>query len=297
MARIAAIRRQEDRLALNPLCHTQVMTHGRKVAKAIILLHGYTNCPLQFQIFGEGLYRRGYNVLIPRVPHHGLADRLTTETALLSSTELARVVDESVDIAAGLGEHITIAGISSGGVMAAWAAQQRRDVDLAVVMAPMFGLRIVPALFTAPVMNLAARLPNRFMWWDPRYGPNTPGPSCGYPRFSTHGLAEVFRLGSAVRRAARRDAPAARSILVITNAADIAVNNTLTKRLVRTWRRHQIQDLRTYRFPLRLKLMHDFVDPEQANQPIERVYPVLVDLITEDGRAWQDARDRLLEPA
>ncbi|NJP05385.1 MAG: alpha/beta hydrolase [Chloroflexaceae bacterium] len=46
---------------------------------------------------------------------------------------------ESVDIARGLGRHVTIAGISVGGTIAGWAAQFRADVDCAVLIAPALG--------------------------------------------------------------------------------------------------------------------------------------------------------------
>ena len=47
----------------------------------------------------------------------------------------------AVDIAAGLGDQVTIAGLSAGGVVAAWAAQHRRDVHRAVLIAPSLGVR------------------------------------------------------------------------------------------------------------------------------------------------------------
>lgn len=284
LARISALRAREERgPALNPVCRTQMMTHQRKVERAIVLLHGYTDCPQQFHSLGRQFHERGYNVLIPRLPHHGLADRMTTTSARLTATELARLTDEAADIAHGLGEHVTIAGLSAGGVMAAWAAQHRPDLDLAVVMSPAFGLRVVPALLTTPVMHLTALLPNTFFWWDPLTRENAPGP--GYPRFSSHGLSEILRLGAAVRREAARRPPAADAILVITNAADFAVNNRLTRSLVRAWRKHGAKNLRTYEFPLGLNVLHDFVGPNQAYQQVDNVYPVLFDLIVSPGAA------------
>jgi carboxylesterase len=283
-ARIAALQTEEaGGPALNPICCTQLLTHQRKVARAIVLLHGYTDCPQQFLSLGQQLHARGYNVLIPRLPHHGLADRMTTASAQLTAAELAHLTDEAVDAAHGLGEHVAVAGISAGGVMAAWAAQHRVDLDQAVVMSPALGLRVVPAFLTTPVMRLMAARPNRFLWWDPRTKEKAPGP--GYPRFSTHGLSEILRLGAAVRHAAARRSPAAGAIVVITNASDLAVNNHLTAALVRSWRRHGVRDLRTYEFPLALRVFHDFISPEQVYQRVETVYPILFDLIVPPGVA------------
>jgi hypothetical protein len=38
---------------MNPVCRLQLMTHDKKVDRAIILVHGYTNCPQQFHELGQ----------------------------------------------------------------------------------------------------------------------------------------------------------------------------------------------------------------------------------------------------
>jgi hypothetical protein len=76
-----------------------------KSRAAIILVHGYTNCPQQFKALGQRFYDMGYNVLIAPLPHHGLADRMTEEHGLLTAEELAAYADETVDLAQGLGDQ------------------------------------------------------------------------------------------------------------------------------------------------------------------------------------------------
>ena len=61
---------------VNPMCHTRVYTHGRRVENALVLLHGFTNCPQQFDALGRRFFERGWNVVIPRYPRHGYTDRL-----------------------------------------------------------------------------------------------------------------------------------------------------------------------------------------------------------------------------
>src|SRR5574341_820563 len=107
LQRIEAIRVGQDS-ALNPACLLQFMTHGKRVERSIVFAHGYTNCPKQFQALGEAFYASGYNVLIVPLPHHGLADRLTTEQRLLTANELAAYADTAIDIAQGLGEQVTL---------------------------------------------------------------------------------------------------------------------------------------------------------------------------------------------
>lgn len=121
LGRIEALRAQEASLPLNPLCQLNVMTQGQKTEQAIVFVHGYTNCPEQFGELGQQFYDQGYNVLIVPAPRHGLVDRMTTDQARLTAEELAAYTDEVVDIAQGLGEHVTLAGISMGGTTTAWA--------------------------------------------------------------------------------------------------------------------------------------------------------------------------------
>src|SRR5690349_20038603 len=84
----AALRIQELRAErqseMNPDCLLQFLTHGDKVQRAIILVHGYTSCPAQFAELGQQFYDRGFNVLIAPLPHHGLANRLNDEQGQLT---------------------------------------------------------------------------------------------------------------------------------------------------------------------------------------------------------------------
>jgi alpha-beta hydrolase superfamily lysophospholipase len=68
---------------VNPVCHTRLYTHGRQTERALVLLHGFTNCPRQFDDLGKDFFARGWNVLIPRYPRHGYTDRLNTAIAEL----------------------------------------------------------------------------------------------------------------------------------------------------------------------------------------------------------------------
>ncbi len=56
-----------------------VMDHGHRTKDVYVLLHGLTNNPNQFRKFGQMLFDRGANVLIPRMPHHGLADKMNND--------------------------------------------------------------------------------------------------------------------------------------------------------------------------------------------------------------------------
>jgi carboxylesterase len=254
------------------------MDHGMQAERVIVFIHGYTNCPEQFRQLGEMFFERGYNVLIAPQPHMGLADRMNEAHGQLTAEQLAAYTDDVIDIAQGLGAHVSLAGLSGGGVMAAWAAQERSDLDLAVVIAPSFGYTFIPGPLALPVMNLSLRLPNSYQWWDPINKMNTT-PDYGYPRFATRALAEILRMAAVVQARACQAAPAAQAILVITNAGDPSVENGRTERVMQCWRQQGMQAISAFEFEASLKLGHDLIDPLQKNQKVDLVYPRLVELI------------------
>ena len=278
MQRVEILRGQEQS-DMNPVCRLQLMTHDKKVDRAIILVHGYTNCPQQFHELGQRFYDVGYNVLIAPLPHHGLADRMTEAHAQLKAEELAAYADETVDIAQGLGEHVIMMGISAGGVTTAWAAQHRSDIDLAVVISPAFGFKQIPTPLTAAFMNSYTFLSDSFEWWDPVLQVKSL-PTYAYPRYSKHALVQTLRLGFATQAEAQHMQPAAKKMVVVFNANDNSVNNALTMDVVKSWQAHAA-NLTTYEFEANLKLDHDIIDPSQPNQRIDIVYPRLIDLINQ----------------
>lgn len=265
--------------SLTPLCHSNLMTHGQQTERVIILLHGFTNCPKQFEALGREFYQLGYNVFIPRIPGHGLQDRLAPQLATLTAEELVAFTDNVVNLSQGLGKEVTVAGISAGGVLAAWAAQQRPDVAQAVLIAPVFGHPALPGGVMRPATALVNRLPNLYIWWDDRLKAELPGPEYAYPGFASRALGQFLRLGLIVQAMAQQAAAQSPSILVITNPTDPAVNNRITQSLVETWRAQGTAKIESYEFSPDPHLLHDLVDPNQIGQRTDYVYPILVEQI------------------
>jgi len=281
MARFAQIQAQEEAQGnLNTVCCSKILTHGRKTERVIILMHGMTNCPQQFVELAPIFFEQGYNVLIPRMPHNGLADPDTDDLRYLKSVELRDNCNSTIDIARGLGDHITYLGLSVGGLMAAWVAQYRNDVDRAVVIAPSF--TISPHLGVIPsriIMRLFLTLPNIM---TQRIQPFKDGPDHNYLGFATRGLGEMMRFGFSIYDSSKKKSAAAQSVLVITNAADAAVNNKITLNVAKNWQTNGLKQLETYQFDAKYKLIHDVIDPGQKQQNIAVTYPILLDLILQD---------------
>jgi carboxylesterase len=275
---IAGSFRALDGPNVNPVCRTRLYVHGERTKRSLVLLHGFTNCPQQFDELGKSFYELGWNVLIPRYPRHGYSDRLTTSIAELRADMLIALANRSAEAGAGLGERLTVAGLSLGGILTGYLAQTREDVEAAVLIAPMFGLRPIPGWALAGITRLAQTLPNFYIWWNSTLKERI-GPTHGYPRFPTKAYAALFEVGSAVKRAAQEMAPKARRIHVITNAAEPRLDNRFTDELVDAWKRHGAS-VNSYEFPESAHLPHDLIDPANPDQNTKLVYPVVIKAIS-----------------
>lgn len=278
-ARIATVQAL-DNDTIRPGSGMHFCSQGRKAEHAIVFYHGYTNAPPQYDRLGEELFQRGYNVLTPRIPYHGVSDPLTDEQGKLTSEDLVKTIQESVDIAQGLGDHVTVCGISCGGVMTLWAAQYRSDVDLALCIAPSAGLPFVPMWISSVFRNVAPSMKNRYIWWDPRVKAEIVGPPYAYPRFSTHALAQIFRLARLVYTASENMPARAKRIKAITSDFDTAVKNSITYAMLDQWERHG-RTIERYTFPAAQKVWHDMIDPNQSFQQVDLTYPVILRMLTE----------------
>ena len=278
IARIDSIRAHEG-TKVNPVCHTRVLTSGARVANVIVILHGFTNCPKQFDSLAAGFARRGCNVYQPLLPRHGAPDRMSSELARLTADELTRAGRDAVDIARGLGDHVTVMGLSSSAVVTAWLAQHRPDVDRVVLIAPSFAPRKMRPSVARRLASVLLRVPNFFVWWDGKAKADVAGPRQCYPRFASRALAEVYRLGFTVLDDAARSRPAAGKIVILTTALDEGVNNDPAKDLARRWRARGAE-VQTYEFPESLGVRHDMIDPEQPYQRVSVSYPVIERMAT-----------------
>ena len=82
---------QEKQDSTRDVCITKLFDHGKQTEHVIVLMHGFTNCPEQFNELGRQHFDAGNNVLIPRMPYHGLSDRLTDVLVNITAENLASV--------------------------------------------------------------------------------------------------------------------------------------------------------------------------------------------------------------
>lgn len=270
--RIVTRQQADDRVAA-PGGRTILMIHGARTARIVVLFHGLTNSPKQYEHLGALLYEAGDNIYIPRLPHHAERNGNARTLASLTAEELRACADSAVDAAQALGDSVVVFGVSAGGTVAAWVAQNRPDVRRAVIVAPLLEIGRVPSFLGAPLMNLALHIPNLTRNDSP--DSLRPDRELGV---STRAIAQVLWLGVAVREASDSTPPRTHDIIFVMNANDHTVKTAPAVALARRWAMHGATAV-VYQFPRSNGLPHDIAEEAHPNANPELVYPTLEALI------------------
>jgi alpha-beta hydrolase superfamily lysophospholipase len=131
----------EKKLPLQKGSETRLYLHPEKPAKGtLVMYHGYTAGTWQFEILARQAYDQGYNVVIPRLPGHGLKDKAGKEDPsqlrdAKNWQDYEQFGDETYAMAKGLGGPISTLGLSVGGNIAMSVAE-RHPVGKVVAYAP-----------------------------------------------------------------------------------------------------------------------------------------------------------------
>ena len=267
VAVIAKRQAADDRVAVES-ARSILLTRGAPTRRAIVLLHGLTDSPLQFAPLAQRLYADGNNVFVPRLPHHGLRAGGAGALAALSSSGLRNFADSIVYSAAGLGDSVIVVGLSLGGTVAAWLAQDR-ELWRAVLIAPALEPGRIPDVLDRPIIELVDHLPNVTRQSAPEIGrPDRE------PGFSTHAIAEIFELGSAVLRGSAGVPPGTKHAVVLVNAYDRTVKESAAEALARGWKQHGAK-VSVFELPDSLRLPHNIVDPIEGRVLGEAVTELL----------------------
>lgn len=261
-------------------CRTQFLSHGDITERAIILFHGYTSCPKQFEELGNMLFEKGYNVLIPRMPEHGLKDTMTTRFDSVDAKKLILFTNEIIDIAEGMGNKLDIIGISGGAVLTSWAIQNREHINTALIISPIMRYRSIPESFALPAARFATLIPHYYIWWDANKQEYRDGPDYGYARFSVRSLGQFFYIASAVQKQSENTPLKAKKVVFITNQNDSFGASKIPDTLYRNWKKSKTK-VQSYEFDAQYELNHDLIDPNQPNAHTDIVYPKLINFLDE----------------
>ncbi len=280
VARINAKQAQEIATpGFRPDLKSILLTHGQKTKRAVLWFHGYSSATPEFASLAQLTFEKGYNSFVPCAPHHGFADRLSPEVSRVKAGELVRYTDEMVDLMHGLGDEIIVGGISMGGAMTAWAAQERPDVAMAILVAPFIGAKIIPDPLIRSVVFVTQYLPDILQWWDPEKKEKIEGGNYGYYQRSFHSLGQVLKIGFHVFSEANLQPPKVKQIWMVTNAHDDAVSNTMADSLAAIWRKSGSTNVRAFCFPDELELPHGCIALETPKGKPGLVYAELMRMI------------------
>jgi esterase/lipase len=261
---------------VNDASGSLLFAHGAPTERVYLLVHGTTNSPRQWEELGAQLHDRGHNVLILRMPYHGLQSHDVRELAKLQPQDLRRYADEAVDIASALGDELVVGGISGGAAVAAWMAQNRAEVDRAVLLAPFFGIFSVPPAINPLLANAFTRLPKIVL-----DNPLEPKRDWVYRGQTTRGVAAFLALGQEVLRGAQAGRFPAGELIVLTTAVDDNANNDSTSALLDLWRSSGTQ-ITEFNFEESLDIPHNSVDPSADPQKKHVVYDKMLELLGEN---------------
>src|SRR5579884_411288 len=149
-ARLAWFERRDRHAEVAETGRTLVFDHGGRTKRATLLLHGLSAGPRQFSAIAAALHERGQNVFVPRLPRHGHRNRLSEALATLNAAQLEACAADALAVARGLGQQVTVAGFSLGGLLSAYVGQFE-CVDGVVAVSPFLGIAAVPNIFRLPV--------------------------------------------------------------------------------------------------------------------------------------------------
>ena len=179
--------------------HSIALLHGSQTETAVVIFHGFTDSPKRMRLLAQAYYAAGANVWVPRAPYHGYEDRMTTDQSLITATKLRDYADDAVDVGAGLGRKVVVAGPSGGGALSLWALAERSEVTSAVVVSPFLHPKAgLPVWAMKPLARYLAVGPDFYHWWDPvlkgssariEKDPNA------YPRASVRAMLSYLTIG------------------------------------------------------------------------------------------------------
>lgn len=259
-------------------CGSSIYHTGKKEARSIVLWHGYTNCPKQFDEFGRRLAEKGYNVLIPRTPGHGYQDRMTEALGNVTFEDFQTYIQRSIAIGDMLGDDVTVVGLSAGGTFALWAAVYEEKADRIITIAPVaypWGFEPILREF---VVRYAAFLPNEFKWWSDEQKGDLPGPPHAYRRYSTRSMGIVLHIASTVEHMLRGGKRIEKPVTFVINEADKALRDKELIEMSNLFEKSGAKVSR-YFFEKSKGYPHDLIDEYNIKENKEDVYKVLLELI------------------
>lgn len=125
-------------------------------ATAILLLHGFTASPSEVKALGQSLQQKGYTVSAPLLPGHGSHPKHLNATTL---GEWQQAVTTELDFLLASYERVIMVGLSLGGLLALWSAEQGFAITGVVAINPALELKSRLSLLAYPLSKTLGYMP------------------------------------------------------------------------------------------------------------------------------------------
>jgi esterase/lipase len=285
---VQQIRSAEDTLPLRDAAScSQLFLHDRPTSKVLLFFHGFTAVPQQFASIGQAFFNAGYNVLIPRLPGHGLAGHWNRDCPP-PLPENPQVYQDFglkwLQYAQVFGDQVVLGGLSGGSTLSAWLALERpQQIDRALLFAAYLkGANIV--------VDLVVRSLDIYFEWKTKPGSK----NFGYQGFHMPALRAFLEIGQEVLHRANNQLAA--PMLIVSSEADTAVNSkhhqilfeSVLKRQPRSW---------YYCFDRSLDVPHNMMTQEEGNRCLDLLIAIARSYVESD-LTWfelEEIRDRVSE--
>lgn len=218
-----AIRReretQEPQESLrNEQCASLLFLHPQLSGKVFLLLHGFTAGPYQFATIAQSLFAEGWNVLVPRLPGHGLAgywSQVSPPPMPLHKRIYQEFALRWLKRSRFLGQQIVVGGVAGGATLAAWLGiNYAQQIDRICLLSPYWHQ-------SKAVIQLFTQNHESYYAWVTR---QTASPLLGYNGFTLATLKPFLELEAEIfaTLSVQRSPP----LLLVTSESDRALNQT-----------------------------------------------------------------------
>lgn len=277
---------REDALPIrNEKCRSKFYFHPHPTPKVFLFLHGFTAGPYQFDPLGQALFKAGYNVLVPLQPGHGIAGHWDGDNPppLPEDPQVYKqFVLEWVQQAKQLGKQLFIGGLSTGGTLSAWLAQQYpQHIEKSLLFAPYLGGNNILVDWLVEV------LPFYYEWLNK----DNPG-NFGYDGFRIPALRLFLDIGEQVLDQAKTTS--ARPMLIVSSESDQAVNLQEHRELFEAVVQFQPNSW-YYCFEKQKKIPHTMMTEAEGNHYIDQLI-TLAKTYVESDLTWDEVKEQWLLP-
>lgn len=261
---IQATRKQEAALPLMAGAASIFHCFDRPTEKAIVFFHGFTAIPAQFDAIATVFHAVGYNVIVPLLPGHGIADDWSRDNPppLPEDWQAYETFGRFwLQQARSFGDRVIVGGLSGGANLAGWLAVHcAHQVDRALLFAPYLSNANL-------AVGLVVRTLDIYFEWktSPRLK------QFGYPGFSMPALRLLVEQGQALLDEA--EAIPAAPMLIVSSDRDLAVNEKDHEILFKSVLRYQPQAWH-FCFAAKFNVGHNMMTEAEGNDCVDLVFAI-----------------------